>query len=37
MAKGVLIAASGSTPMPQNVRDQISSRLGLVCRNYARA
>jgi hypothetical protein len=29
--------ASGSTPMPQHVRDQISNRLRLVCRNYARA
>ena len=30
-------AASASTPMPQHVRDQISNRLRLVCRNYARA
>jgi hypothetical protein len=29
--------ASGSTPMPQHVREQISDRLRLVCRNYARA
>jgi len=29
--------ASGSTPMPQHVRDQISNRLRLVCRNYVRA
>jgi hypothetical protein len=29
--------ASGSTPMPQRVRDQISDRLRLVCRNYVRA
>jgi hypothetical protein len=29
--------ASGSTPMPQQVRDQISNRLRLVCRNYVRA
>jgi hypothetical protein len=29
--------ASGSTPMPQQVRDQISNRLRLVCRNYLRA
>jgi hypothetical protein len=29
--------ASGSTPMPQRVRDQISDRLRLVCRKYARA
>jgi hypothetical protein len=29
--------ASGSTPMPQRVRDQISGRLRLVCRNYVRA
>jgi hypothetical protein len=29
--------ASGSTPMPQRVRDQISDRLRLVCRNYTRA
>ena len=29
--------ASGSTPMPQRVRDQISNRLRLVCRNYVRA
>jgi hypothetical protein len=28
--------ASGSTPMPQHVRDQITNRLRLVCRNYAR-
>src|SRR5467141_241624 len=26
--------ASGSTPMPQRVRDQITNRLRLVCRNY---
>ena len=30
-------AASGSTPMPQHVRDQITNRLRLVCRNYIRA
>src|SRR6202158_6026492 len=29
--------ASESTPMPQQVRDQISNRLRLVCRNYVRA
>jgi hypothetical protein len=29
--------ASASTPMPQHVRDQISNRLRLVCRNYTRA
>src|SRR5258707_5392776 len=29
--------ASESTPMPQNVRDQITNRLRLVCRSYARA
>jgi hypothetical protein len=29
--------ASGSTPMPQHVRDQITHRLRLVCRNYVRA
>jgi hypothetical protein len=29
--------ASGSTPMPQHVRDQISDRVRLVCRNYVRA
>ena len=29
--------ASGSTPMPQKVRDQITHRLRLVCRNYVRA
>ena len=29
--------ASGSTPMPHRVRDQISNRLRLVCRNYVRA
>jgi hypothetical protein len=29
--------ASGSTPMPQHVRDQITGRLRLVCRNYVRA
>jgi hypothetical protein len=28
--------ASGSTPMPQRVRDQITNRLRLVCRNYVR-
>lgn len=28
--------ASGSTPMPQRIRDQISDRLRLVCRNYVR-
>ena len=29
--------ASASTPMPQPVRDQISNRLRLVCRNYVRS
>jgi hypothetical protein len=29
--------ASGSTPMPQRVREQITDRLRLVCRNYVRA
>jgi hypothetical protein len=29
--------ASASTPMPQNVRDQITDRLRLVCRSYVRA
>ena len=29
--------ASGSTPMPQHVRDQITDRLRLVCQNYVRA
>ena len=29
--------ASGSTPMPQHVRSQISDRLRLVCRRYVRA
>lgn len=29
--------ASGSTPMPQRVRDQISDRLRLVCRKYVRS
>ncbi|HEY3847908.1 MAG TPA: hypothetical protein VGL95_12415, partial [Acetobacteraceae bacterium] len=29
--------ASGSTPMSQRVRDQISNRLRLVCRSYVRA
>jgi len=29
--------ASGSTPMPQQVRDTITGRLRLVCRNYVRA
>ncbi len=29
--------ASGSTPMPQHVRDRISNRIRLVCRNYVRA
>jgi hypothetical protein len=29
--------ASGSTPMPQHVRDEITNRLRLVCRNYVRA
>ena len=28
--------ASESTPMPQNVRDQITNRLRLVCRSYVR-
>jgi hypothetical protein len=30
-------AASGSTPMPESVRPQISDRLRIVCRNYVRA
>jgi hypothetical protein len=30
-------AASGSTPMPDEIRPQISDRLRLVCRNYRRA
>jgi hypothetical protein len=29
--------ASGSTPMPQRVRDKITERLRLVCRGYVRA
>jgi hypothetical protein len=29
--------ASGSTPMPQHVRGEITNRLRLVCRNYVRA
>jgi hypothetical protein len=29
--------ASASTPMPQHVRDQITHRLRLICRNYVRA
>lgn len=29
--------ASGSTPMPEHIRPQISDRLRLVCRNYRRA
>jgi hypothetical protein len=29
--------ASASTPMPQHVRDQITNRVRLVCRNYMRA
>lgn len=29
--------ASASTPMPQHVRDTITGRLRLVCRNYQRA
>jgi len=29
--------ASGSTPMPQHVRDKITNRLRLVCRNYVHA
>jgi hypothetical protein len=29
--------ASASTPMPQHVRDTISGRVRLVCRNYVRA
>ena len=29
--------ASGSTPMPQRVRDQITDRIRLVCRRYTRA
>ena len=28
--------ASGSTPMPQRVRDHITNRLRLVCRDYVR-
>src|SRR5438552_16308521 len=30
-------AASGSTPMPEHIRPQISDRLRLVCRSYRRA
>ena len=30
-------AASGSTPMPDEIRPQISDRLRFVCRNYRRA
>jgi len=30
-------AASGSTPMPEHIRPQISDRLRLVCRSYTRA
>ena len=30
-------AASGSTPMPEHIRPQITDRLRLVCRNYRRA
>jgi hypothetical protein len=30
-------AASGSTPMPEHLRPQISDRLRLVCRSYRRA
>jgi hypothetical protein len=29
--------ASGSTPMPEHIRPQITDRLRLVCRNYRRA
>jgi hypothetical protein len=29
--------ASESTPMPQRVREQITDRLRLVCRNYVRS
>ena len=29
--------ASGSTPMPEHIRPQISDRLRLVCRSYRRA
>jgi hypothetical protein len=29
--------ASGSTPMPEHIRPQISDRVRLVCRNYRRA
>jgi len=29
--------ASGSTPMPQQVRDKIGNRIRLLCRNYVRA
>jgi hypothetical protein len=29
--------ASGSTPMPGKVREQISNRLRLICRKYVRA
>jgi hypothetical protein len=29
--------ASASTPMPQQVRDEITNRLRLVCRNYVRS
>jgi hypothetical protein len=28
--------ASGSTPMPEHIRPQISDRLRLVCRKYRR-
>ena len=30
-------AASGSTPMPEHIRPQITDRLRFVCRNYRRA
>ena len=29
--------ASGSTPMPEHIRPQISDRLRFVCRSYRRA
>jgi len=28
--------ASGSTPMPEHIRSQISDRVRMVCRNYRR-
>jgi hypothetical protein len=29
--------ASGSTPMPEHIRPQISDRLRFICRSYRRA